>query len=396
MANPPRTSRNVYAFGLTSFFNDTATEMAYWVLPAFLTTIGAGPATLGLIEGIAESVASFAKLFSGYLTDRVSRRKPLVIFGYSVANALKPLLAITTSWWQVLVIRFGDRLSKGIRGAPRDVMLAESVEPSKLGSAYGLLQTMDSAGAIAGPLAALFLMAHYGLRGVFWAAAIPGAISIFAVSFLTRESRLHPAITITPDRPGHTAVRSRDAQLSWSFFYMVAAVGLFSLGNSSDMFLVLRAQSVGIPAAYAPLLGLVFNITYTVFSWPAGKLSDLVPRHLLVAAGFAIFTVVYAVFAIAPSHAAIWTMMALYGLYYSLTIPVLKGLVIDHAPANARGRAFGVFNFVTSVAALLSSVITGELWKYFGPRLPLVISAGLAAASTLLILCSPSREKTSV
>ncbi len=385
---PPdsRASRNVYAFGLTSFFNDTATEMAYWVLPAFLTTIGAGPATLGLIEGIAESVASFAKLFSGYLTDRVHRRKPLVIFGYSVANALKPLLAIATSWWQVLVIRFGDRLSKGIRGAPRDVMLAESVEPAKLGSAYGLLQAMDSAGAIAGPVAALLLMGHYGLRGVFWAAAFPGALSILAVVLLTRETPHRIAAQPTVQQ------RRSSVALSPAFYYMLFAVGLFSLANSSDMFLVLRAQSAGIPPTHAPLLGLVFNVTYTAFSWPAGKLSDVVPRHLLVAAGFAVFTAVYAVFAAAPSHAAIWAMMALYGLYYAFTTPVLKGLVVDHAPRDARGRAFGVFNFVTSVAALLSSVITGELWRHFGPHLPLLISAGLAATSTVLILLSPRSQ----
>jgi MFS family permease len=382
-------SRNVYAFGLTSFFNDTASEMAYWVLPAFLTTIGAGPATLGLIEGIAESVASFAKLFSGYLTDRVPRRKPLVIFGYSLANVLKPLLALATSWWQVLIIRFGDRFSKGVRGAPRDVMLAESVEPSRLGSAYGLLQAMDSAGAIVGPLIALLLLGRYGLRGVFWAAAVPGLAAIVVVVLLTRE-------TSDPDR-GRSAIAAKDigksppAALSTSYYYVLFVVALFSLGNSSDMFLVLRAQSIGIPIAHAPLLGLVFNVTYTAFSWPAGKLSDRMPRRTLVAAGYAVFTAVYLVFAYAPSRAAIWGMMALYGLYYALTTPVLKGLVVDNAPPNARGKAFGIFYFVTSVAALLSSVITGELWKHFGPRLPLLISAALAGAATILIVLSPRK-----
>lgn len=382
-------SRNVYAFGLTSFFNDTASEMAYWVLPAFLTTIGAGPATLGLIEGIAESVASFAKLFSGYLTDRVPRRKPLVIFGYSLANVLKPLLALATSWWQVLIIRFGDRFSKGVRGAPRDVMLAESVEPSRLGSAYGLLQAMDSAGAIVGPLIALLLLGRYGLRGVFWAAAVPGLAAIIVVVLLTRE-------TSDPDRR-RSAIAAKDigksppAALSTSYYYVLFVVALFSLGNSSDMFLVLRAQSIGIPIAHAPLLGLVFNVTYTAFSWPAGKLSDRMPRRTLVAAGYAVFTAVYLVFAYAPSRAAIWGMMALYGLYYALTTPVLKGLVVDNAPPNARGKAFGIFYFVTSVAALLSSVITGELWKHFGPRLPLLISAALAGAATILIVFSPRK-----
>src|SRR5882757_5090221 len=183
------TPRNVYAFGLTSLLNDTASEMAYWVLPAFLASIGAGPAQLGLIEGVAESVASIAKLLSGYLADRVSRRKPLVVAGYVVANAVKPLLALVSSWWQVLGIRFADRFAKGIRGTARDVMVAESVDSSRLGSAYGLIQAMDSAGAILGPLAALVLIGHFGMRGVFWAAAIPGGLAILVAALAIRETR---------------------------------------------------------------------------------------------------------------------------------------------------------------------------------------------------------------
>ncbi len=411
MARDPK-PRNVYAFGLTSLLNDTASEMAYWVLPAFLTMIGAGPAKLGLIEGIAESVASFAKLFSGFLTDRVRRRKPLVVFGYAVANALKPLLAVATAWWHVLFIRFGDRLSKGVRGAPRDVMLAESVEPSRLGSAYGLLQAMDSAGAIVGPLIALALLAHYGLRGVFWAAAIPGLACIIIVILFARETGVAKSVwhgsptrdsSATPqgnpkapriDHPRQTAARNPAASLPARYYYVLMAVALFSLGNSSDMFLVLRAQGAGIPVAHAPLLGLVFNVTYTAFSWPAGKLSDRVSRYSLVAAGYAVFAVVYLVFACAPSRAALWGMMALYGLYYALTTPVLKGVVVDNAPAEGRGRAFGIFYFVTSVAALLSSIITGELWKHFGAAPPLLISAALAALAAVLVLFVPRIRKT--
>src|ERR1700728_2554659 len=174
----PSTSRNVYVFGVTSFFNDTATEMAYWVLPAFLVSLGAGPAQLGLIEGIAESVASFAQLFSGYLADRIERRKPVVVAGYFIANAVKPLLGVVTAWPQILLIRFSDRLSKGFRAAPRDVMVAESVPSNRLGSAYGLIQSMDSAGAIVGPAAALVLLSRCGIRSVFWAAAIAGALCV--------------------------------------------------------------------------------------------------------------------------------------------------------------------------------------------------------------------------
>src|SRR5580693_430908 len=184
----PSAARNIYSFGLTSFFNDTATEMAYWVLPAFLVSLGAGPAQLGAIEGIAESIASFAKLFSGYLSDRLERRKPLVVAGYFVANAAKPLLAVAAAWWHILLIRFADRLAKGVRGAPRDVMVAESVGQQRLGSAYGLIQSMDSAGAIAGPLVALLLLGHYGIRSVFWAAALPGALAVLVALFGVRET----------------------------------------------------------------------------------------------------------------------------------------------------------------------------------------------------------------
>src|SRR6267142_2637499 len=183
------TPRNVYAFGLTSFLNDTASEMAYWVMPAFLASLGAGAAQLGIIEGIAESVASFAQLFSGYLADKVSRRKPIVVGGYFVANAVKPLLALVSSWWQILGIRFADRFAKGVRGTARDVMVAESVDSSRIGSAYGLIQTMDSAGAILGPLAALALIGHFGMRGVFWAAAVPGGLALLVAWFGIRETQ---------------------------------------------------------------------------------------------------------------------------------------------------------------------------------------------------------------
>lgn len=381
--------RNVRVFGLTSFLNDTATEMAYWVLPAFLASIGAGPAKLGIIEGVAESVASLAKLFSGYFTDRVHRRKPTVVAGYAVANAVKPLLAIATAWWHVLMVRFADRLSKGVRGAPRDVMLAESVPRERVGSAFGLLQAMDSAGAIAGPLIALLLVSRIGLRGVFWVAAVPGLLAVIVIVLLARETDARQS------RTASTGSRTAPRPLSGLFYYLIFAVGLFSLGNSSDMFLVLRAQSIGIAPRYAPLLGLVFNLTYTAFSWPVGKLSDRMSRYTLVAGGYIVFAIVYFVFAAAPSRAALWAMMAFYGLFYALTNPVLRAMVVDAAPSGSRGRAFGIFYFVTSVAALMASVITGQLWKYFGPALPFHVSAILAVVSAALVLGVRLRAKSS-
>ncbi len=396
----PSAARNIYVFGITSFLNDTATEMAYWVLPAFLASLGAGPAQLGLIEGIAESVASFAKLFSGYLTDHIDRRKPVVVAGYFVANAVKPLLAIVTAWPQILLIRFTDRLAKGVRGAPRDVMVAESVPRNRLGSAYGLIQSMDSAGAIAGPLAALVLLSRFGIRSVFWAAAIPGALCVLVALLGVRETRRPRSKetgTVEKSDTNRTSVSSaaneksegRSIKLPASFYFVLVAVTLFSLGNSSDMFLVLRAQNVGIRVALAPLLGLVFNITYTLGSWPAGWFSDHVSRRLVASAGYVIFAAVYCVFGRAPSTLAIWMAMAVYGIYYALTQPVLKALVVETVGEQMRGRALGIYFFVTSVATLAASLITGELWKHYGASIPFYFSAGLAVTSAVLLAIKP-------
>ncbi len=389
----PSAARNTYAFGITSFLNDTATEMAYWVLPAFLVSLGAGPAQLGLIEGVGESVASFAKLFSGYLTDRIERRKPLVVAGYAVANAVKPLLALATAWWHILLIRFSDRLAKGVRGAPRDVMVAESVPKERLGSAYGLIQSMDSAGAIAGPLAALVLLARYGIRSVFWAAAVPGALCVMVALFGIRETgRRGPTESDRPPAKNVAAAPSASsAALPRAFYTVLVAVTLFSLGNSSDMFLVMRAQNVGIPVALAPLLGLVFNLTYTLGSWPAGWFSDHFSRRWIAAAGYLIFAVVYFIFGRGPSTLALWITMAVYGLYYALTQPVLKALVVETVGQEVRGRALGVYFFVTSVATLAASLITGELWKHYGAGVPFYLSAGLAAVSAILLVVTPGR-----
>lgn len=394
----PSSARNIYVFGVTSFLNDTATEMAYWVLPAFLVSLGAGPEQLGLIEGMAESVASFAKLFSGYLTDRLERRKPLVVAGYFVANAVKPLLAVTTAWWQILLIRFTDRLAKGVRGAPRDVMVAESVEKNRLGSAYGLIQSMDSAGAIAGPLIALALLARYGIRSVFWTAAVPGTLAILVAFFGIRETRRRSPTDDSSKQHDvglakqvNAVPRTAGGALPAAFYFVLVAVTLFSLGNSSDMFLVMRAQNVGIPVALAPLLGLVFNITYTLASWPAGWLSDNFSRRgfsrrWIAAAGYLIFAAVYFVFGRAPSTLAIWITMAVYGLYYALTQPVLKALVVETVGQEVRGRALGIYFFVTSVATLAASLITGALWKYYGASVPFYVSAGFALVSSGLLL----------
>src|SRR5271156_6474377 len=413
MNTPPQpllhtTPRNVYVFGLTSFLNDTASEMAYWVLPAFLGSLGAGPAQLGIIEGIAESVASFAKLFSGYVTDKVSRRKPIVVAGYFAANAVKPLLALVSSWWQILGIRFCDRFAKGVRGTARDVMVAESVDRAHIGSAYGLIQAMDSAGAIAGPLLALAVIGRFGMRGVFASAAIPGALCVIVAWLGIREvhkeveRRASPPVRREQDatelrstgQPTPAATRAGWLpKLPVGFYYVLVIVTLFSLGNSSDMFLVLRAGNIGIPASQAPLLGLAFNITFTLVSWPAGKFSDRFSRSAIAAAGYFVFAIVYFVFALAPSQLAIWLTMAFYGLFYALTNPVLKALVVESVAGDVRGRALGIYSFLASITTLLSSVITGALWKVYGPAVPFYFSAAIATVSAFALLAhrSPAR-----
>jgi MFS family permease len=273
-------------------------------------------------------------------------------------------------------------------------MVAESVPKERLGSAYGLIQSMDSAGAIAGPLAALMLLAHYGIRGVFWAAGIPGALCVMVALFGIRETKRGSpdASSRRPAKISAESLKSPGASLPAEFYFVLIAVTLFSLGNSSDMFLVMRAQNVGIPVKLAPLLGLVFNITYTLGSWPAGRASDRLSRRWIAAAGYFIFAAVYYVFGRAPSTLAIWVTMAVYGLYYALTQPVLKALVVESVSQDVRGRALGVYFFVTSVATLAASLITGELWKHYGAPVPFYVSAVLAAASALLLLWTPTSK----
>jgi len=282
------------------------------------------------------------------------------------------------------------------------------VDKSEIGSAYGLIQAMDSAGAIVGPLAALALIRHYGMRGVFGAAGVPGALCVLVAWFGIREvhrvgssqfsvpSSQSSADATIAVSDGAAGVRQR-GRLPFGYYYVLGVVTLFSLGNSSDMFLVLRAGNAGIPASEAPLLGLVFNVMYTLFSWPAGKFSDRFSRSAMAAAGYLVFAAVYLVFARAPSRRAIWVTMACYGLFYALTNPVLKALVVETVAADVRGRALGIYFFVTSLTTLLASVITGVLWKVYGASVPFYLSAGIAVVSAAALLAhrGPAKKLTS-
>lgn len=412
------------ALGLASFFNDTATELAYWILPLFLAgPLGAGAAALGWIEGIAEACASFARVLSGWWSDRVGRRKPFVVAGYLVANSVKPLLAWTTSVLQVLAIRTTDRFSKGIRTAPRDAMLAESADQARRGAAFGFRQAMDSAGAIVGPLVAFLLLRHhFDLRTIFLLAAIPGALSIVVAVTLVRETgagrlsggraqgpaptnakgaasppegRTQESAPTSATNGWQTPTTSRlhsTSALPPQFRWLLLAVAVFALGNSSDLFLVLRAQQFGIVAG-APLLGLVFNVTYTALAWPMGRLSDRLPRKWLLAGGYLVFALVYAGFARLDAAWQAWALFAFYGLYYALAEGVLKAMVADVVAPNARGRAYGILATVNGALVLAASLITGQLWERFGPAVPFTLSASLAVLAALLVLFSSTTDE---
>ena len=374
--SPVSQKRNVLGLAAASFFNDTATEIAYWILPLFLTRhLGVGAVALGWIEGMAEGMTSFARLLSGHWTDRVGRRKPFVVTGYIVSNVAKPLLALVTAVGQVAAIRTTDRLAKGFRTPPRDAMLAESIQAGARGSAFGFRQAMDSAGALAGPLLAFWLLARgFGLRAIFAAAAIPGMLSILTVIFAVRE-------TGSAERSGE---RTEKVALGPRYHRLLLAVGLFALANSSDLFLVLRAQGFGI--VQPPLLGLVFNLSYTALAWPCGKLSDRLPRRWLLATGYAVFAAVYLGFARAGSARQIWLLFAFYGVYYALSESVLKALVADIVPRASRGRAYGLLAALYGVLVVGASVLTGQLWQHFGAQVPFYLSAVLAMLAALLVL----------
>ena len=393
--SPPRTPfpRNVRILGWTAFLNDAATEMSYWLLPQFLVgVLGAGPMVFGLIEGAAETVSSVGRLISGFLSDHWRRRKPLAAMGYTVANLAKPLLAIAPSWQWVFWIRFLDRAAKGFRAAPRDALIADSVPAGQRGAAFGFRQAMDSAGAMAGPLAAIVLLSHFAgdVRKVFWAAAIPGALSILLVWFGVREVR--PALPATPaPRSFRSFWRMPNRRLS----LMLVAVGLFSFANSSDLFLILRAQNLGVRPELAPVLGLLFNLFYTLLSWPAGRLSDRFSRRGFMMGGYLIYAGVYYGFARAESASAAWLLMPFYGLYYAMTEGVLKAWISDLVPSESRASVFGVFHWVAGFTAFPASLVAGWLWQTYSPSTPFYVSAGLATlAALLLALDRDTRLKT--
>ncbi len=392
--NPLR--RNVPLLGLSSLLNDTASEMAYWVLPFFLTSIGAGPRALGVIEGVAESAANLVRLGSGYLADRFGRRKPLIVIGYVLANAVKPLLGFAQHWSQVLGLRALDRTGKGIRGAPRDVMISESADPGKLGAAYGLRQAMDSVGAILGPALAFAILwgGHHNVRQVFWMAAIPGALTVAVVLLGVRETgtgqpKAKPSTTALPRSPLSQTGWRPVLQLT-GIPLLLLSLGLFGLANFSDMFLVLRAHTVGTPARDAPLLGLLFNVVFAGLSFPMGRISDRIARKWVLGLGLLVFAAVHLGFALVHSSVMVWPLFAGYGIYHAMTQGARSALVADLTPREMRGRTFGLVSALTGTTALVSSILAGMFWARTSPTLVFGTASVLAAVAAIGIMLLPA------
>lgn len=374
-----RLPRTVVALAAVSFLTDVSSEMIYPLLPLFLsTTLGAGALAIGVIEGVAESVAALLKLAGGWWSDRMTRRKPLVLAGYGIASVVRPLIGLAQSATQVLGLRLADRVGKGIRGAPRDALIADAVDPAQRGRAYGFHRAADHAGAVVGPLAAFALLGWFGLslRAVFLLAAVPAALAVLALVVGVREERRVP-----PARA--TGVGLQRQGLGGTFWRYLGVLFVFTLGNSTDAFLLLRAADLGVSAAMIPILWAMLHVVKSASSTPGGALSDRYGRRPLIIGGWAVYALVYLGFAQASATWHAWALFAAYGVYFGMTEGVEKAFVADLVGVNVRGAAFGWYNLAIGIGALPASLIFGAIWERLGPAAAFTFGAGLAMLAAL-------------
>lgn len=378
----PGLPRSIWALGLVSMFMDISSEMIHSLLPVFLVTVlGASAATVGLIEGIAEATASVSKLFSGWLSDRLGKRKVLTIIGYGLGTLSKPLFAIapTPSW--VLAARFSDRIGKGIRGAPRDAMVADLAPDGQRGAAYGLRQSLDTVGAFVGPLIAVVAMAASAndFRLVFWIAVVPGLVAVAILVLGVREPP-QARSTVKARIPLRWSELGRLNRLYWM---AVAAGAVLTLARFSEAFLVLRAEDAGLSLALIPLVLVVMNVVYAISAYPMGVLSDRYDRRLVLAAGFSVLILADIILAFASGIWGVMLGIGFWGLHMGMTQGLLAALVADTTPTNLRGTAFGLFNLASGAALLLASLIAGLLWELVGPSATFLAGAAFTATGLL-------------
>lgn len=393
--------RNVFAIGLVSLLNDASSEIIYPLLPIFLaSSLGASARAIGTIEGLAESLSSLLKLFAGYLSDRLAKRKLLVVAGYSVASIARPLLAFAQTWTQVLAIRLTDRIGKGIRTAPRDAMIADTVRVEQRGIAFGFHRAMDHAGAVIGPLVGYLLVILFVANAkspttgefskIFIAASVPALIAVLVAIFFMRES---------PQQEGHGSeikkLSLRGFDSNFKRFLLVLA--LFTLSNSSDSFLILRAMDSGVSVAVIPLLWAAHHGMKVLSSLFGGDLSDRLGRKRLIVAGWILYAAVYAGFAFATHQASLWVLFLVYGIYFGLAEGAEKALVADLVRPEQRGTAYGLYNLAFGITVFPASFLMGTIWDWKGPAVAFLVSAfmGATAALLLLILVKPHPENVS-
>ncbi len=375
---PRRLGRNVVVLAAVSFLTDASSEMIYPLLPLFLVgTLGASATTLGAIEGAAESTAALLKLASGWWSDRVRRRKPLVVAGYVLSSAVRPLVGLAQGAGQVLAIRLADRVGKGIRTSPRDALIADSVRGDSRGRAFGFHRAADHAGAVAGPLVAFALLAWGGLslRTLFLAAAVPAALAVIVVVVGVREV----------PRPAPVAASGPDMgqPMGRPFWRYLGVLLLFTLGNATDAFLLLRATQLGVAVSLVPILWAMLHVVKSASSMPAGALSDRLGRRPLIVAGWTLFAAVYVALAFATSEWHAWALFAVYGLFFGLTEGAEKALVADLVPSGRRGAAFGWYNLAIGLGALPASLLFGVIWDRLGSSAAFLYGATLAVVAAV-------------
>ena len=379
--------RSVWMLGLVSLFTDISSEMIHALLPLYLVTVlGASTLTVGVIEGIAEATAAISKIFSGALSDYLGKRKWLAAAGYGLSAVTKPVFPLVSSIGWLVAARFVDRVGKGVRDAPRDALIADLTPADLRGGAYGLRQSLDTIGAVLGPLLAIVFMAAFAsnFTAVFWIAVIPAVISVVIIVLGVRE----PARPQGLRKVRAPLSRAELARLGSAYWMIVGVAAIFTLARFSEAFLLLRAQSVGLPLAIVPAVMIVMNIVYTLSAWPAGALSDRLGRYGLLSAGFAFLILADLVLALGGSVSTVMTGVALWGLHMGLTQGLLAALVADSAPEELRGTAFGMFNLVSGVALLAASVVAGALWDGIGPTGTFLAGAaftGVALAALPLV-----------
>ena len=383
-----RIPRNVWVAGWVSFFMDVSSEMVYPLVPLFLSsTLGVSKSAVGLIEGLAEATASVLKLFSGALADRFGKNKFLMGLGYGISTASRPLLAMAGGWGMVLTGRMADRTGKGIRTAPRDAIIALSTSPDRLGSAFGFHRAMDTAGAVVGPALALLLLAFWpsDYRLVFWCSILPGIVAVLLIVFF-----------ISADGPA--PIRREAFTLSLhgfdsGFMRFMLVIGLFSLGNSSNAFLILKAEQVGMSGGWISAVYLTFNAVYAAMSMPAGMAADRLGRRLIIIAGFGLFACVYAGAALATTPWHMAGLFVIYGFYMGLTDGVQRAYLATLIPDHRKATGFGLYHMIVGLAILPASVVAGTLWDHVGPAAPFWFGAAMSAsAMVLFVALRPKRS----